>query len=407
MKLKKSLNKLRDKIFHKIHTGNLVYNTCWEDPRIDRELMRLDADSQVVMITSAGCNALDYLLDNPQAVHAIDMNPRQNALLELKKAFFRNTDHETLFRFFGNGYAQDAQEVYASRLRNQIPFFAQDFWDKRINFFTKKKKKSFYYCGTSGSFAWLFTKYLKSHGKLYPTILQLLEAQSLTEQEQYYAFIEPRLINKFTIWTMNRHVTLSLLGVPRQQRQLILDEYRGGIAEYIADNFRRVFTAIPIHDNYFWRVYLTGHYTPQCCPNYLLEQNFQPLKEREGRLKTYTTTISQFLKDNPGKYTHFVLLDHQDWMSHYAPDLLKEEWELILQNSAPNAKILLRSASPKVSFLPEFVKERLELETVNTARLHPLDRVGTYGSVLFATILPEKTKAVSKKVSQPLQPKAE
>ena len=38
------------------------------------------------MLTSAGCNALDYLLDGPAEIHAVDVNFRQNALLELKAA---------------------------------------------------------------------------------------------------------------------------------------------------------------------------------------------------------------------------------------------------------------------------------------------------------------------------------
>ena len=44
------------------------------------------------MITSAGCNALDYLLDEPRQVHAVDVNPKQNALLELKLSAIRNLD---------------------------------------------------------------------------------------------------------------------------------------------------------------------------------------------------------------------------------------------------------------------------------------------------------------------------
>ena len=75
----KGINDLRDWVFRQVHTKNLVYNTCWEDPRCDRQLLQLNQDSEVVMITSAGCNALDYLLDNPKKINCIDMNPRQNA----------------------------------------------------------------------------------------------------------------------------------------------------------------------------------------------------------------------------------------------------------------------------------------------------------------------------------------
>ena len=73
---------ISEKVFQRIHGNNLVYNTCWEDPRCDRQLLQLDAQSRVVMLTSAGCNALDYLLDDPTEVHCVDLNPRQNALLD-------------------------------------------------------------------------------------------------------------------------------------------------------------------------------------------------------------------------------------------------------------------------------------------------------------------------------------
>ena len=67
----KEINNFRDWIFRQVHTKNLVYNTCWEDPRCDRKLLQFNEDSEVVMITSAGCNALAYLLDDPAAIHLL------------------------------------------------------------------------------------------------------------------------------------------------------------------------------------------------------------------------------------------------------------------------------------------------------------------------------------------------
>jgi len=90
-------------VFNAIHGGQLVYNACWEDPRLDREALRLGPDDTVVVITSAGCNALDYALDGPRRIHAVDLNPRQNALLELKQAGIRALDFETFFQMFGRG----------------------------------------------------------------------------------------------------------------------------------------------------------------------------------------------------------------------------------------------------------------------------------------------------------------
>ena len=112
---------INERVFRQIHGNSLVYNACWEDPRCDRELLKFDSRSRVVMITSAGCNALDYLLDDPAAIHCVDINPRQNALLQLKMALLQNGDHSALFEFFGDGVAPDAHEIYYDSLRMRMP----------------------------------------------------------------------------------------------------------------------------------------------------------------------------------------------------------------------------------------------------------------------------------------------
>src|SRR5262249_44831794 len=95
--------------FNMVHHHNLVYNTCWEDPRLDRQALKLAPDAPVRAIPSAGCNALDYALQAPRHIHAVDMNPRQNALLELKIAGIRRLDFETFFGLFGRGRHPDAR----------------------------------------------------------------------------------------------------------------------------------------------------------------------------------------------------------------------------------------------------------------------------------------------------------
>ena len=89
------------RVFNLVHRHNLVYNTCWEDPRLDRVALELGPSDTVVVITSAGSNALDYVLAGPRHVHAVDMNPRQNALLELKLSGIKNLDFDTFFQMFG------------------------------------------------------------------------------------------------------------------------------------------------------------------------------------------------------------------------------------------------------------------------------------------------------------------
>lgn len=71
----------RDLAFSWLHKNNLVYVTCWEDPRLDLVALNLQAEDTMLVITSAGCNVLEYALARPKKIYAVDINPKQNALL--------------------------------------------------------------------------------------------------------------------------------------------------------------------------------------------------------------------------------------------------------------------------------------------------------------------------------------
>jgi S-adenosylmethionine-diacylglycerol 3-amino-3-carboxypropyl transferase len=101
----------------------------------------------------------------------------------------------------------------------------------------------------------------------------------------------------------------------------------------------------------------------------------------------HNATVTDFLRKNPGQYSHFVLLDHLDWLAWQDTDALLEEWRLIFQNSRPGTRILMRSAGPDLSFLPPSVRSRLRFFPELTQSLHEQDRVGTYGSLHLGEVL--------------------
>ena len=51
-------DRIDQRLFDVIYSRNLVYNACWEDPAVDRQALRLGPEDSVLVITSAGCNAL-------------------------------------------------------------------------------------------------------------------------------------------------------------------------------------------------------------------------------------------------------------------------------------------------------------------------------------------------------------
>ena len=390
---------ISNKWFGLVHGKNLVYNTCWEDPRLDRVALELGPDDEVMVITSAGCNALDYTLCSPKAVHAVDMNPRQNALLELKIAAIRRLNYSQFFSMFGRGRLPDYQSVYWDALRPELTPASRDYWDTYIRFFAGTGwRRSFYFHGTSGTLARVVNFYIDRVAKVRPAIDQILAAKTVAEQKEIYdRSLDRAFWNRFVRWAVGRDTTLSFLGVPRAQREHLDRTYIGGITQFIEDCIETVFTKLPLQDNYFWRVYLTGEYTPDCCPEYVKKENFEKLKGGlVDRLHVYTNSVLDCLKNEKLTISRFVLLDHMDWLSSHRFPILEAEWQAIVEQSAPKTRIIWRSGGLQTDYVNRVnvtvngkqrqVGEILKYNKAIVEELHPKDRVHTYGSFFVADL---------------------
>lgn len=388
---------LSDKTFHLVHGRNLVYNTCWEDPALDRVALQLSAKDTVLVITSAGCNALDYLLAGAGRVHAVDMNYRQNALLELKKAGIRSLDYDNFFQLFGQGKHPRIREVYLDSLRPALPKWTHQFWDRRFKFFAGTGwRKSFYFRGTSGTFARMINTYVDRVAKVRDDLEDLLACKTVPEQDKlYHERLKPRFWKRFIKWAVRRDATLSLLGVPRPQRMQVEKYYEGGIAKFIEDSMEAVFAKLPLQDNYFWRVYLTGEYTKDCCPEYLKQENFEKLKAGLiDQVTTHTSTVAHFLENQDVAISRYVLLDHMDWLAFFKLPLLQQEWQAIVDRASPESKIIYRSGGLEVDYVEPLkvdvrgkvheMRELLHFQPDLAKELHTKDRVHTYGSFYIA-----------------------
>lgn len=387
-------------VFKLCHSNHLVYNTCWEDPRLDREALRLGPGDRLLVITSAGCNALDYALDGPERVDTVDINPRQNALLELKLSGIRRLDFDQFFELFGRGRTEHWDDYYNGRgLREEMSPSARKYWDKHGKFFNGAgRRPSFYFRGSSGMFAWSMNAYINRVARIRPQIERMLEATSIEEQrEAYYSTVKPKFWGPLVKWTMKRDATLSLLGVPRAQRRQLERYYQGGITKFVEDRLDTVFGSLPLNDNYFWRVYLTGEYSPECCPSYLREKEFAKLKGGlVDRVKPHHASILSFLLETERKYSHYVLLDHMDWLAEHRKQVLERQWQAIIDRADDGARILWRSAAVKCEFVdPVQVQvagqtkrlgDVLEYDRELAAKLHAKDRVNTYGSFSIANL---------------------
>ena len=387
-------------IFDRIHRSTIVFNDCREDPLLDRMALDLRAEDRMMVITSAGCNVLDYLLCGVQHIDAVDLNPLQNALLELKVAGIRSLDYATFFEIFGMGRIASIHVLYREKLRSQLTPTSRQFWDREIGLFDGSRNGgSFYFSGPCGRLARWINIYIDSYVRLRPEIDTLFKCSTVSEQKSLYErSIRDKFWSPFLRWIAGRDLTLAMLGVPPTQRRQVERGFPGGVSAFIQSRLDNVFTKIPLMDNYHWRIYLFGCYSPECCPEYLKPDNFERLKTGAvDKLAIHTDSVSRFLARVEMPINKFVLLDHLAWLADKDNQELIREWQAIVDCAAPNARVIWRSGGLETDFVNRVqvevggsqveMRHLLDYHTDLANALHEKDRVQTYGSFYIAEIM--------------------
>ena len=252
-----------------------LFEAIYRGPRLQRLLGgprrrspgARDPGDRMLVITSAGCNVLDYALAGPAAIHAVDANPRQNALLELKLAGIRRLDFDDFFRLFGEGRHPGFRELYGDALRADLSQFARASGIAQGRWF--RQPRIVLLPWAFGPRSTSVPRLSRAEAEASRRPRALFEASSLDEQRAIYdARVAPRL------WTDRCVDALEpahdeLLGVPHPQRKEIERQHADGVAGFVREALEYVARPLPSRRNYFWSVYLRGAYTASCCPEYL------------------------------------------------------------------------------------------------------------------------------------------
>ncbi|MBU0640824.1 MAG: BtaA family protein [Planctomycetes bacterium] len=350
----------------------IVFNMSWEDPEMDRRALRVGPDDAVISISSAGCNPLNFLCQSPRRLISVDGNPAQNAIVELKLAGLRGLDHATFFDIFAARKPAVIAKVYRMRLRPQLSPGARAFWDRNL----WMASRGLYDFGKMGMAARLVRFLLPRLGIQPARIEQFFELQSLEEQQEYYErYVAPRLWGPFVKWLCKSRWFMYLCGV--HPRQFDLVDGRHDMYKYVKERIEYALTKVPIYDNYFLSVTVTGRFRGNRVPPYLLEENFETLRNNLGRVTVVNGWLGPYLDSQPrGSINKFNLLDIFDWMT---PELFEATLRSVLRAAAPGARLIYRSGSYRLD-PPPAILSQLEPHTELARELFAADRSATYGS---------------------------
>jgi betaine lipid synthase len=382
-----------------------IYAFTWEDSRVDARILNLGSEDVVLAICSAGDNILSYIMQSPARVHAVDLNPTQCHLLELKVASYSALPYEDFWKLFGEGKHPDFRQILISKLSPHLSSRAFQYWLSNAHIFTNKRGRGLYDTGGS-KHAIRLVRWIARIFGIQRSVEAILRAKTLNEQrEVWHNKIRPvmlsSLVNRLVV--SQESFLWTALGVPRNQLAMIEADHASLCREHeSAQNTRSqavwrymVNTLDPMventhiaADNPYYHVCLAGQFSRKCHPEYLSPQAHARLA-RPGAfdgLRIHTDEIDEVIaRITPGTLTVAVVMDSMDW---FDPDSNAATSQIRKLNRAlrMGGRVMLRSSGLMPWYLKEFERQGF------TAKCHGnrapgvcIDRVNMYASCWVLT----------------------
>jgi S-adenosylmethionine-diacylglycerol 3-amino-3-carboxypropyl transferase len=355
----------------------LVFPLCWEDPEVDARALSVGARDTVLMVTSAGCNVLNALLQGPRRLICVDANPAQNALLELKIAAIAALSWTDVWDLFSGIRRPPIADIYHNRLRPRMSHLAAAFWDGRL----RLVEQGLYRSGRMGLFFRAARGYLRAFGLTHERFMAFFTLSTRADQREWYEReFAPRVWRSLTRCLVGTRALAYMSGI--HPRQLALLGGGATLHECVRRRVERALTEIPAQTNYFWRLALTGSFGDSAFPPYLARESFETIRHRLERVEIVYGRLEACLdRMDPASLDAVNLRDAPDWMDERDRDRL---WSRLSKAVAPEGRVLLRSATSAAG-VPASARATFREDAQLSASLTPLDRSATHGRVSVAS----------------------
>lgn len=375
---KSSDKKKQSKVFN-----DVLYSQCWEDPQIDREAFKIQKDDIVFSITSGGCNLLTFLIDNPEELIALDLNPHQNYLLELKIAAFKFLSYENMLEFIGVRKSRK-RLVYYDSIKYSISVNARIFWESKIS----KVKKGIVHSGRYEN----YMKLLRNCIRVFVskrTIQKFFDSDDINQRKRLFE-------KKWNTWRWKLFTKVLL---SRKTMSLLFDE---AFFKYLKDDFsfgkhfaekaKRALTELPIKENYFLRYILLGNYDERFLPPYLRKENYELIKRRLNRIKIITDSCDNYFRQLPcDSISKFNFTNIFEWISDEAfENLLKETIRVAKNGTVITYRNLL---VPREH--PESLSDKICPDKILAHQLHRKDLSFIYNNYIIEIIEKKEEKCLT------------
>lgn len=279
------------KLASRVSFDRIRYANCWEDADVLIRGLQLRGGERVLCIASGGDNALALLTAQPQSVLAIDINPTQLYLTELKQKAFQVLNYESLLVFLG--VKEGADEERVACFQAVEPLLSPDaatYWSQQLDTI----RNGLVYAGKFENYFRIFRRYLLPlvHGER--QIEQLFVGKTDAEQA---AFFHQVWNSRRWQWLMRFFFNRYTLGRYGRDPEF-LKQVRVNVADYIITKASAHLQRSACTNNYFLHMIMTGSYG-RSLPVYLRKQNFDVIKANVHRLQGQLITAEAIISQQP------------------------------------------------------------------------------------------------------------
>ena len=258
----------------KVDFGMIRYANCWEDADVLLEGLKVEPNSRILSIGSAGDNSFSLLTTNPELVVAVDINSIQLYLIELKKVCFAHLTHEQMIAFLGFRPCSNRAQLFDA-LKPYLSEAASAYWTNHI----EQVKAGVISQGKFEQYFQLFSRKVMPliHSK--SVTEELLATKSAKDQKRFYQkkWNNWRWRGLFSIF-FSKYVMGKLGRDPEFMR-----EVKVPVSQFMFNKAQQHLESVEAQDNHILRYNLTGSFGDML-PHYLRKENFEVIKANLHKL---------------------------------------------------------------------------------------------------------------------------
>ena len=356
--------------------SRILYSQSWEDLDCARAALRIQPGDHVLAIAAAGDNVLGLLGDDPARIVAVDVNPAQIALTDLKCTAVRHLSAEELHAFLGLTPALDRWAIYR-KLRPSLSEASRDYWDSRRRLI----EGGILGAGRFERYVRLFRRVVLPVVPGRHAVRAMLHARDVAMQRRVYArqWDTARWRLLFRIF-----FSRPLLAAFGRHRSFFDHAPSGGIGAHFLNRVRIGLTSTPLDDNPYLTYLLTGTYRrPHAMPDYLRPECQPTIAARVDRIAMVTASLTDALRELPDRSIDAFYLS--DVFELLGTDAYEATLSEIARVGKPGGRLCYwNNLVPRQR--PERLASMIATHQAEAAELHRRDRAFLYSRLVIESV---------------------